>query len=224
LLKLLLYHSTTAAQVLTTYTDDPRDNVEVRKSERKMALRVSALEKGQQVGSQGGAGQGRWQLSRTHMQSCICTCPMSCRWKSCVCAVQWLHAVTIARGVETHGCNNFFLLCAPPWGSLHAQTQELQQKLAAATAAQEELQVALEEAAAAAEALQGEVAGLKQQVEHLKALVVQARGDADSFEQGERGGSRGVCMMRQQRQVLPGSQAGRLLLHLPVHGWVKSSV
>lgn len=37
--------------MLTTYTSDSRDVIEVRKSERELALRINALEKAQQVGA-----------------------------------------------------------------------------------------------------------------------------------------------------------------------------
>jgi cell division protein FtsB len=79
-----------------------------------------------------------------------------------------------------------FASVCTPCSPLHCQTHELQQKLAAATAVEGELRAALDEAAAAADALRGEVAGLKEQIVGMEAVVAKARKDVDFYQQGER--------------------------------------
>jgi hypothetical protein len=88
------------------------------------------------------------------------------------------------------------------------QTDELQLKLADATAAEHELRAALDEATAAADGLRGEVTGLKQKVVAFEELATKARKDVTFGENGERGGARFEKLGKGVRRCLAVGEEG----------------
>lgn len=164
--------------MLTTFTSDARELLEVRRSEASLKARVAEL---------GARLKVRLSSVLTCVAACVCILPSPVQWgcfvaataQVAVCYVSTRHpsVVLVARHLVDTNIGD----------GRCAQGDGLQQQLSAASAAEAKLRQQLEATASEAAELRGQVGALQQQVAGLQGEVGKKQAESEAFAQG------GVC-------------------------------